>query len=444
METQQKLRVMLVDDSGVVRRMVAHVLAKEPDIDVVAEAAHGVEALTLLADEALRVDLLVLDVEMPEMDGLGVLRRLAGMRPTLPVVMFTAETARAADLTLEALTLGARDFARKPRASDGGAGSAQVRKELVERIRLHGRPKAAEVAPPAAHAGADPGSVGDRTAPTARSERQTSATGNAQAPRAPLPDSPPAVEHGRAPRSAPEDRRPAQAAPRPQAAPRSGAAGPPAGPLPSGGSRARASLRERGPIELVVLGCSTGGPVALSRLLNGLPTLPVPVLVVQHMPPVFTQRLAERLDAETAHRVAEAQGGEVLEPGQVWIAQGDRHLTVVREGKQLVTKLTQGPLENFCRPAVDVLFRSAALATGARTLAVVMTGMGDDGAEGAQVLVDAGAHLIAQDRETSVVWGMPGELARRGLPAEFFPLQELAGAIHARVLATRNRAESQR
>ncbi len=420
---------MLVDDSGVVRKMVAHLIDREPDLEVVAQASDGREALETL--NGLEIDLLVLDVEMPVLDGLGVLQVLRTARPELPVVMFTAETARAADLTLEALTLGARDFARKPRASDRDAGSAQVRTELIERIRMHGcRPNSSgsTAAAPQGLGSAIPITNAVKSAPSEGADTATSTEVDATGEQTRARD----VSRGTF-RTAAEAPRTAEP-PAPLSARASGALPRPASGLGATGIRPRSGVpSSSGPIELVVIGCSTGGPVALATLLGALPPLQVPVLIVQHMPPLFTQRLAQRLDHETAHEVIEAQGGEELRGGLVVIAQGDRHLEVFREGQRLVTRLTQAPPENFCRPSVDVLFRSAAAVTGARTLAVVLTGMGDDGGEGAPALSAAGARLMAQDRATCVVFGMPGELERRRLPVEFLPISELGNAIHQRV-----------
>jgi two-component system chemotaxis response regulator CheB len=192
------------------------------------------------------------------------------------------------------------------------------------------------------------------------------------------------------------------------------------------------------PFRLLAVGCSTGGPEALSRFLSGFPAdLPVPVVVVQHMPPVFTRQFAGRLDRQHKVRVLEAAGGEVLEAGTVYIAPGDFHLELQARGAGVVTRLQQGPPENFCRPAVDVLFRSAAAVFGADVLGVVLTGMGADGRRGSEQLVSRGASVVVQDEATSVVWGMPGAVAGAGLAEEVLALDDLGPAVLQRLQSSR-------
>ena len=196
-------------------------------------------------------------------------------------------------------------------------------------------------------------------------------------------------------------------------------------------------------IDVVGIGVSTGGPNALAAVLSGIARdLPAPVLVVQHMPPVFTRLLAERLADSTALRVREAVPGGALEPGAVWLARGDYHLVVEKDGRQLKLGLNQRPRENSCRPSVDVLFSSLAQVFGARTLAVVLTGMGRDGLRGCQEIHDAGGQVVVQDEATSVVWGMPGFVANAGLAQAVLPLSEVAGEIERRVWTRRSRAMS--
>lgn len=197
----------------------------------------------------------------------------------------------------------------------------------------------------------------------------------------------------------------------------------------------RSLLRARqAPIDLVVIGVSTGGPNALVELLPKLPgDLRAPILIVQHMPPMFTRLLAERLDARCQLRVREAVAGDRPQPGQVFVAPGDYHMSVERDLHGMLLNLDQGPPENSCRPAVDVLFRSAAANYGAGCLAVVLTGMGQDGLRGSEAVVAAGGSVLAQDEATSVVWGMPGFVARAGIASEVLPLSELAAAMERRV-----------
>ncbi|GAT71114.1 two-component system protein-glutamate methylesterase response regulator [Planomonospora sphaerica] len=190
--------------------------------------------------------------------------------------------------------------------------------------------------------------------------------------------------------------------------------------------------------DIVAVGCSTGGPDALAKVVNALPaTFPVPVVVVQHMPQVFTKMFAERLDRSSPLKVVEAQGEMTLTPGTVYIAPGDYHLEVARRGTGVVTHLQQGPPENFCRPAVDVLFRSVAKAYGGSTLGLILTGMGQDGKRGSEALVSKGAEIVAQDEATSVVWGMPGAVAGAGLAHSILPLHEISQHLISRVAGGR-------
>jgi len=347
----------------VVRRLVTRVLEEEADIEVVGVAANGRIALAKIAQ--LAPDVVTLDIEMPEMDGLATLAELRPRWPRLPVIMFSTLTERGADATLEALSLGASDYVTKPTGLHNAAEAlAAVRADLLPRIRaLHGR--GARFAPGPSPA---PAPVGPIAAP------------------------------------------PVAAPPRP------------------------ADAR----IDVVAVGVSTGGPNALAELLPALPAdFPVPIVVVQHMPPVFTRMLANRLDSRSAVSVIEAEGGEVLVPGQVHIAAGGRHPALARQGTAVVTVANDDPPENSCRPAVDVLFRSVASLYGTGALAVVLTGMGQDGLRGAEALRAAGGLILAQDEASSVVWGMPGFVAKAGLADAVLPLDALAAEIGRRAAVGR-------
>lgn len=345
------LRVLVVDDSVVIRRLVSDVLSADADIEVVGTAANGRIALEKL--DALRPDAVTLDIEMPVLDGLGTLRELRRSHSRLPVVMFSTLTQRGGIATLEALALGASDYVTKP-SNVGSANQAMenVREQLIPKIKaLCGRRTI--VAPP---------------------------------------------------RSAP--------APRPN----------------------RPSKR----VELLAIGCSTGGPEALERVLPLLPaTFPVPVVVVQHMPPMFTGLLAARLNNRCALEVVEAAEGDVLRPGRVLIAPGGRHLVLRRSGGRTVVELNDDPPENFCRPAVDPMFRTAAQAYGPGVLATVLTGMGTDGRKGAEAVRASGGSVLAQDAATSVVWGMPGAVVEAGLADQVLPLASVATGITSAVAQAR-------
>jgi len=366
-----KIRVLVVDDSVVVRRLVTDTLAADPAIEVVGVAANGQIALSKV--EQFAPDLVTMDIEMPVMNGIEAVRALRAAGHRMPIIMFSTLTERGAVATLDALAAGATDYVAKP-ANVGSIQQslAQVAEELIPRVK-------AFVPRPAG-------------------------TPRGQAPTA------------RATTSAPVAPRPAAAAPvalRP---------------------RTEAAVRPR----VVVLGSSTGGPEALSRVLSGLTSpLPIPVVVVQHMPALFTRQLAARLDRLGPSTVVEASGEEELKPGTVYIAQGGRHLEVVRSAGGARTKLHDGPPVNFCRPAVDVLFRSAVQVFGRDVLGVVLTGMGSDGRAGCESIVSAGGTVIVQDEPTSVVWGMPGSVASAGLAHQIVPIDGVASAI-ARATALAN------
>jgi two-component system chemotaxis response regulator CheB len=344
-----RIRVLVVDDSVVVRRIVATVIGEDPELEVVGTAANGRIALQKLTQ--VTPDLITMDVEMPEMSGIEALIAIRRERPHLPVIMFSTLTERGAAATLDALAAGASDYVTKP-ANVGSVGLAQ------QRIRDTLIPKIKALCPAAG------------AAPT----------------RMPV------------------------VAPAPV----------PAARLDAAGAR----------IDAVAIGVSTGGPNALAVLLPQIPAdFPVPILVVQHMPPMFTRLLAERLDAQSSLTITEAIGGDVLRPGHVYIAPGDHHLAVEWTRHGVVTVLHQGPPENSCRPAVDVLFRSVSALFGRTVLGVVLTGMGQDGLRGSEALAQGGARVIVQDEASSVVWGMPGFVARAGLADRVLPLPDIAGEI---------------
>ncbi|MBS1818604.1 MAG: chemotaxis response regulator protein-glutamate methylesterase [Acidobacteria bacterium] len=364
------IRVLVVDDAVVIRKIVTDVLKSDPEIEVVGTAADGHIALQKITQ--VNPDIITLDVEMPVMDGLETLRQLRRSHPKLPVIMFSTLTERGAQATIEALALGASDYVTKP-ANIGKVGEAlqRTREQLIPRIKA-----------------LCTGQVPIRVAPVAQ---------------------PPAAT------------RP-QAVTTPQQTPHAVA--------PS------SSVRRDVGIEVLAIGVSTGGPNALAAILPLLPaTLPVPVVLVQHMPPMFTRLLAERLNQQSKLTVVEAAGDEELNAGTVYIAPGDYHLVVERRGAHVVTRLHQGPPENSCRPAVDVLFRSVADVFGAGAFGVVLTGMGQDGLRGSEDIRRAGGAVFAQDEATSVVWGMPGFVARAGLAERVVPLPEMATEIVRRVTA---------
>lgn len=351
-----KIRVLVVDDAVVMRKMITEVLAADPQIEVVGTAANGRIALQKIPQ--VNPDLLTMDVEMPEMDGIATLRELRKTYPKLPVIMFSTLTAKGASTTLDALALGATDYVTKP-ANVGSVseGIHRLGSELVPKVKAHCR-----------HLRVD-GPPGEHTAFLSRIRPVT------------LP---------------------------PRAAQKS--------------------------IEVVAIGTSTGGPNALAEVFRQFPgDLPVPIVIVQHMPPMFTALLAERLAAGSAVKFAEAHEGQVLEAGHAYIAPGGKHMEVRREGLRVVARLTEAPPENSCRPAVDVLFRTVVGVYGGGTLGVVLTGMGQDGLRGCQWIREANGQVVAQDEKTSVVWGMPGCVVQAGLADAVLPLDRVCQEIVRRV-----------
>lgn len=357
----RKIRVLVVDDSTVIRRLLSDSLTTDPQIEVCGTAAHGKIALSKIPQ--LNPDIITLDMEMPEMDGVTTLVELRKLYPKLPVIMFSTLTQRGAEATMDALSKGANDYVTKP-ANVGSVNAAMqsVRSELVPRIKA-----------------LCPWSM---PAPVA-----------------------PAIQH------------------RPIAA--------------------RASAKSNR-IDAVVIGSSTGGPNALQAVISNLPAnFPVPVLIVQHMPPIFTKHLADRLNQLSELTVSEAKDGDAIFAGGVWLAPGDFHMQLNRVGTDVRVRLDQGTPENSCRPAVDVLFRSAASLFGANLLSVVLTGMGQDGARGCGNVQEAGGQIIVQDQATSVVWGMPGAVARAGLAETILPLTRIADEITKRATQARVKLKEQ-
>jgi len=332
-----KIRVIVVDDSVVVRRVISEVLAEDPALEVVGTASNGKLALAKL--EQTPADLVTLDLEMPELDGLQTLAAIRKRSPRLPVIMFSSATRRGAEATIDALSRGASEYVTKPEGAGALATTRErIKSDLIPKIKaLCTRPI---------------------TMPIARIRPGTDAAATA-----------------------------------------------------------------------VAIGVSTGGPPALHALVAALPVLPVPIFIVQHMPPLFTAMLAQRLAGAGKLPVVEASAGTRIVPGHVYLAPGDHHLVVDRGA----LRTTQDPPERSCRPSVDVLFRSVAAAYGAGTLGVVMTGMGSDGMRGAEAIREHGGSVLVQDQASSVVWGMPGAVVRAGAASAVLPLDALAGEIARRV-----------
>lgn len=339
-------RVLIVDDAVVVRKALSQAIEQDPDLEVAATAVNGRVGLVKFSE--VRPDIVLLDIEMPEMDGLETVRELRKIDARVPIIMFSTLTERGASITLEALAMGATDYVTKPSNINGAATLDAVTSELIPKIRGLCR--------------------------------------------------------------LPMSREAARSAPAPMKMP--------------GASRLLA------PAKVVTIGVSTGGPDALARLLPLLPEqFPIPILVAQHMPAIFTAMLASRLSTKSSLPVRECINGQKVEPGTVVIAPGDYHMVVQGTPGSAVLRIHQSPRENFCRPSVDVLFRSVANVYGDRTLAVILTGMGQDGLKGCEMLGQLGARIYVQDEATSVVWGMPGFVARAGLADKVLPLEQIAREI---------------
>lgn len=352
------IRVLIVDDAVMVRSRLSKILSADPEIEVAGVAATGQIALAKVAQ--LKPDVVILDVEMPDLDGLQILSRIRQNNLHLPVIMFSAMTTRGATATLDALTLGASDYVTKPNHLENGSNPAQYLQDtLIPKIKA----------------------LSQKTIQKTASLRSDAASATVFSD-------------------------------------------PPSNPTLT-------------TVAMVAIGVSTGGPNALATLLAEVPPdFPVPILIVQHMPPMFTRLLAERLTTKCALPVREAIGGAPVCPGTIWIAPGDYHLTVKPTGSTVQFAVEQTLPRNSCRPSVDVLFESVAQVYGEQTLGIILTGMGQDGLQGCRQIRDRHGQILAQDEATSVVWGMPRFVAEAGLADAVLPLDQIMPEILRRVSCT--------
>jgi two-component system chemotaxis response regulator CheB len=362
----EKIRVLIVDDSSVMRHLIMSALLRHEDIEVVGTAANGLLALEAIHKSA--PDIVTLDVEMPQMDGITALKEIRKTRPYIPVIMFGTLTQRGAKVTIDALTSGASDYVGKPtNVHDLDAAYTVLESELIPKIRSLCAFKNKSTSLSSLRI--------DKVKPVETSKQSSALTKIKQ-------DFPPLLHRN----------------------------------------------TER--VDAIVIGVSTGGPGALMTLFSGLKTpLKVPVFIVQHMPPKFTELLAKRLSDVCSTQISEAKEGKEAISGEAFIAPGGFHLYLKRSGEKVTMHLNEGPPENSCRPSVDVLFRSAAQVYGKHILSVVLTGMGSDGLKGVQEIVGHGGSVIIQDQETSVVWGMPGAIAAAHLENKILPLEEIADEL---------------
>ncbi|MEQ1754657.1 MAG: chemotaxis response regulator protein-glutamate methylesterase [Micropepsaceae bacterium] len=357
------IKVLVVDDSAVIRGIVSRWIDAAPDMMVAGRAVNGQDALERA--KTVKPDVVILDIEMPVMDGITVLPLLLRACPNAKVIMASTLTRRNAEMSLKALALGACDYVPKPTSIGSGDAAEDFRRELLTRISAVGRKRLFQTR--ATEAGlSSAGKAGGATTPAHASRSQFANK------------HPPIV------------------------------------------------LRNASfiPPQIVAIGASTGGPQALVQVVLAIaPHLNVPVLITQHMPATFTTILAESLSRSSGLKCVEGSTGMRLEPGHVYIAPGDYHMII--KGKGGPIELNQNAPENFCRPAVDPMFRSVAAAYGAATLAIVLTGMGADGREGARAIAGANGTILAQDEASSVVWGMPGAVAQAGLASAVLPIQNV-------------------
>jgi two-component system chemotaxis response regulator CheB len=350
------IKVLIVDDSALVRKLLTEMFSKDRDIEVIGTAADPYAAREKI--KSLNPDVITLDVEMPRMDGVTFLENLMRLRP-MPVVMVSSLTQQGADVTLRALELGAIDFVAKPKVDVAGS-LANYADELVAKVKVAAaaRVNARASAPRMAALQVDPRRTADAV-------------------------------------------------------------------LPVGGARRVLRTTDR----IVAIGASTGGTEAIREVLESLPPDAPAIVISQHIPAAFSKPFADRMNRCSQMAVCEAQDGQYILPGHAYIAPGDQHLLIVRDGARYVCRLSDGPHVNRHRPSVDVMFRSVAQNVGPNALGIILTGMGDDGARGLKEMLDAGAMTIAQDEATSVVWGMPGAACKLGAAQSVVPLHRIPGEL---------------
>lgn len=362
--TTGPFKVMIVDDSAVIRGFFRRLMDPDSEVEVVASVGNGQTALEAL--EKSLVDVIVLDIEMPVMDGLTALPKLLEVDPTVKIIMASTLTVANADVSLKALSMGAADYVAKPTSNAELHSADDFNREILEKIKALGGARRGKSA----------------NAPSSKS---------AAAPKA----------------AATLVTRPA------------------ASNAPLSLRKSPSSLAK-----VLAIGSSTGGPQALLDVLSGLKDdFNLPILITQHMPATFTGILAEHITKATGRDAQEAKDGEAVTAGRIYVAPGDFHMIVETAGGQNVIRINQDPAENFCRPAVDVMLRSMASVYGNHLLTVILTGMGQDGLIGGTAVVDADGTLLAQDEATSVVWGMPGAVANAGICSAVLPLKDLAAKI---------------
>lgn len=381
-ENHDIIEVMLVDDSSVIRAALAQILEEDPGIKVIASVANGQLALSAL--NRYVPDIIILDIEMPVMDGITALPQLLEKSPSSKVVMFSTLTEKGADITLKALSLGAVECVVKPASGDARKGG-EFQGKLISLLKNLCPKKHAKASASSPH-----------TTPA-----------SAKAPVSAKPSS--AIAPGSAKLAAwVDDGTPVQL---------------------------RKNFADyQGKPDILAIGSSTGGPQALFEVLKKFTNFDVPIVVTQHMPPTFTKILANHIQQNTGVEAFEGEEGMRLERGKIYVAPGGYHMLFERKGIDVVIHLDEGPQENFCRPAVDPMFRSLIAIYGQKVFGIILTGMGNDGLQGCQNLVDIGGRMIAQDEDSSVVWGMPGAVARAGICTEVLPLEQVGPWVRKEIM----------
>lgn len=359
-----QIHVMLVDDSAVVRGFIGRILEADPEIRVVASVSNGEQGISSAARH--NPDIVILDIEMPVMDGITALPKILAASPGVRVLMCSTLTVRNAEVTMKALELGATDCIAKPTNSSEIHGAVDFKTDLLGKIKSLGRRRnAGALNRPA-------------TAPAPSIATGTFAGGQNAALKQKTPY----------------------------------------------------TLRKHMPGEifrpnLLAIGSSTGGPQALFKVISSFKNFDVPIILTQHMPATFTKILAQHITQHTGVPAQEGENGMAVEKGNVYVAPGGFHMTFARRENRIEVKLDSGPPENFCKPSVDPMLRSAINIWGPKFLTVILTGMGHDGLPGSKLVAEGGGRIVAQDQETSVVWGMPGAVATNGLCTAVLPLQDI-------------------
>jgi len=362
MSNSEKITVILADDSSVIRRALSIMLETDPNIEIVASASDGKSAASLA--KIKKPDILILDVEMPVMDGITALPEILKNSPNTKVIMCSSLTEKGADTSIKAMALGAVECLVKPTGAEAAKPDSPFKKKLIHTVKtlvpLKSEPSVAQ----------------SKTSASARS----------------LPSQAPVKKD------------------------------------------AEVTLRDdtsayKGKPDILAIGSSTGGPKALFQVLKDIGILDIPIVITQHMPATFTKILAEHLTQQTGIPAHEGEEGMVVQKGNVYVAPGGKHMLFEKQGIQLKINLNDGPQENFCKPAVDPMMRSIVDIYGNKVLGLILTGMGSDGAKGSQYLVDKGGRVIAQDEETSVVWGMPRAVAEAGICSEILPIQNIGSWV---------------